>query len=305
MQAALVIPVDLPDGSGRFLTGDEVAEVARHAEAWGFGAVGFTDHPCPPASWLHGGGHHTHDPLTALAYVAAATTRVRLLTSVLVATYRHPLLVAKSVATLDHLSGGRVILGVAAGYLEPEFEILGVDFAGRNDALDDALETMRRTWTAATSTSSGTPGTVGHVLAPPPRQHPHPPIWVGGNSRRAIRRAVEHGDGWMPFPVSGRARDITRTAAISGLPELVERIAYAEDQIAASGRSRPLDVCLVPFEEADDPDQLHRLTDALPDLDELGVTWLSLTLRARDVDELCSRIRASASTLGLPRSAVG
>ncbi len=135
MKVSLGLPTHRVDLGGELVGGAAVTEVARAAEASGFDAVFVTDHPFPGDSWLSHGGHHTLDPLITLAVVAANTTRLRLHTNLMILAYRNPFISAKAVATLDVLSGGRVVLGVGAGYLEPEFAALGVDFSERN-ALD-------------------------------------------------------------------------------------------------------------------------------------------------------------------------
>src|SRR4051794_40128232 len=187
MRVSLGLPTHRLDRAAEFVSAAAVADLSRAAEAAGFAAVFVTDHPAPPAKWIAGGGHHTLDPFVTLAFAAAATSTLRLQTNLFVPAYRHPLLSAKLVATLDVLSGGRVVVGVGAGYLEGEFAALGADFDGRNDVLDAAIRTMRSAWT-------GQP--VDGVLSlPAPVQRPGPPVWVGGNSKRAIRRVVELGDG--------------------------------------------------------------------------------------------------------------
>src|SRR3954453_22234633 len=146
MQVSLGLPVHRVDAAAEFVTGDAVAEISRAAETAGFAAVFVTDHPAPPARWVDRGGHVTTDPLVTLAFAAASTTTLRLQTNLLVPAYRHPLLSAKAIASLDVLSGGRVIPGVGAGYLEGEFAAVGADFEARNDVLDETIRTMRRAW---------------------------------------------------------------------------------------------------------------------------------------------------------------
>ena len=113
------------------------AEVGACVEDAGFDAAYVTDHPAPTDPWLASGGHQTLDPFVGLSFIAAATQRILLQVHVLIAAYRNPFLSAKSIASLDVLSGGRVIAGVAAGYLEGEFEALGIDFASRNELTDE------------------------------------------------------------------------------------------------------------------------------------------------------------------------
>jgi alkanesulfonate monooxygenase SsuD/methylene tetrahydromethanopterin reductase-like flavin-dependent oxidoreductase (luciferase family) len=127
MRFTIGLPTDHVSHANEFVTGTSVMECAAAAEAAGFDDCFVTDHPAPDAKWLAGGGHHALDPFVALSFAAAATTRLRVQTHILVLPYRNPLLTAKSVLSLDVLSGGRVILGVASGYLKPEFAALGVD----------------------------------------------------------------------------------------------------------------------------------------------------------------------------------
>ncbi len=136
MRLSVGLPTHRVDRADEFVTADAVAQLAAAAEAAGFDAVFVTDHPFPTDGWLAHGGHHALDPLVALAFAAAATRTLRLHTNLFVLAYRNPFVSAKAIATLDVLSGGRVILGVGAGYLEGEFDALGAPFDERNDATD-------------------------------------------------------------------------------------------------------------------------------------------------------------------------
>ena len=133
MQFTLQLPTDRVAQGEEFVSAEAIAEMARATEQAGFDAAFVTDHPAPEDRWLASGGHQALDPFVALSFVAAATTRLRVQTHVLVASYRNPFLAAKAIATLDVLSRGRVIVGLAAGYLEAEFAALGVDYAERNE----------------------------------------------------------------------------------------------------------------------------------------------------------------------------
>jgi probable F420-dependent oxidoreductase len=273
MRVSLGLPTHRLDRAEEFLSAAAVAELARAAEAAGFAAVFVTDHPAPPATWIEGGGHHTLDPLITLGFAAAATTTLRLQTNLYVPAYRHPLLSAKTIATLDVLSGGRVILGVGAGYLEDEFVAVGADFEHRNDVLDDALRTMRAAWSGEV--------TDGVLSLPGPAQPQGPPVWVGGNSRRAIRRAVELGDGWVPMPSPAKAAKALRTPGLESHDELAARIALLRELAAEAGRTDPLDVVFMPsgldmFAKAS-PDHVQVLDDVHA-LAALGVTWATVTL---------------------------
>ncbi len=271
--------VDLPE---EFLSAQAIAEMARAAESAGFDACYVTDHPFPDARWLRAGGHHALDPFVALAFAAAATTTLRLHTNALVLAYRNPFLSAKAAASLDALSGGRLILGVAAGYLEGEFAALGADLAERNELTDEAIGAIRRAWGEDDVILRGRHFEArGNVMRPRPAQRPHPPVWVGGNSRRAIRRAVELGDGWMPFPNPAKLAPHLRSAALESNDDLAARLAYAREHAEKIGREAPLDVCFVPLALGMLVRQelaAARFLEEVATLEALGVTWLAIAL---------------------------
>jgi probable F420-dependent oxidoreductase len=290
------LPTDRVQLPEEFGSAAAVAEMARAAEAAGFGAVFVTDHPVPDAEWLRSGGHHTLDPFVVLSFVAAATERIRLQTHVLVLPYRNPFLVAKAAATLDALSGGRVILGVAAGYQEGEFTALGVPFAERNERTDEAIPALRAAWTGERFEAEG-PGfrAAGNLALPRPVQKPGPPIWVGGNSRRAIRRAVELGDGWLPFPAPRRLAAHVRTASLTSFEELRAGIDYAREHARKIGRAAPLDVCFVPFGfelGVGDAAACARFADELPTYRDAGVTWAAVGVKADTRRDWCRGVEA-------------
>ena len=288
MRFSIQLATERVDRADEFLTAAAIAEMARAAEAAGFDACFVTDHPIPEEGWLASGGHHALDPFVALAFAAAATTRIRLHTNLLILPYRSPFLTAKAAATLDVASGGRLILGVGAGYLEGEFAALGVDRARRNALSDEALGRIKEAW-------GGEPFDAGaHRVAalPRPVQQPHPPLWVGGNSKRAIRRAVEHADGWAPFPAPAGVAERTGTAAIASLDDLRPRIAYAREHAAAVGRTAPLDVVFIPLGftmRRGAGAAVERLAADLPAYAEAGVTWLSLGVPCETRAEYCER----------------
>jgi probable F420-dependent oxidoreductase len=247
VRVSLGLPVDRPGVGDDLLSGDGVAAVARAAEAAGIWSVFVTDHPAPDERWLRHGGHPTLDPFVALSFAAAATTTLRLHTNLLVLPYRNPFLAAKSVASLDVLSGGRVVLGVGVGYLTAEFAALGAGFDERAALVDDALVTMKEAWTGQPVHRTG-PGyrAEGTVVQPRPAQRPHPPIWVGGNSTGAMRRAVEHGAGWSPMPSPKAAAKLLGTPGLESVDELAGRIRRLHELAAEAGRAEPLDVAVIP-----------------------------------------------------------
>ena len=148
-----------------------------------------------------------------LSLVAAASRKLRLQTGILVLPYRNPFITARSVATLDVFSRGRVTLGVGAGYLKGEYFALGVDFERRNDIMDEYIRALKAAWSGEEFSFKGTGYEArGARILPAPLQRPHPPLLIGGNSHRAIRRAVELGDAWCPFFTAGPLSTTSRTA---------------------------------------------------------------------------------------------
>ncbi|HEY1467263.1 MAG TPA: LLM class F420-dependent oxidoreductase [Acidimicrobiales bacterium] len=243
MKISLGLPTQRVDQLDEFVSAEAIADMSRAAESAGFDAVFVTEHPFPEKSWMDTGGHHALDPFVALSFAAAATTSIRLQTHLCVLPYRNPFLTAKAVASLDVLSGGRVILGAGTGYLEAEFAALGVDFAERNDLTDEAIVAMKAAWSGQPLTLAGRHFEAHDNFAlPRPVQAPHPPIWIGGNSKRAIRRAVELADGWAPMPNPAQTAARRHSAAMETLEDLKVRIDYAADHAQSVGRTEPLTV---------------------------------------------------------------
>ena len=280
MKFSVQLPTDRVEAYDDFCSAEAIAENARCAEEAGFDACYVTEHPFPPDSWLAGGGHHALDPFVSLSVAAAATRKIRLHTNILVLTYRNPFMMAKAVASLDVVSGGRALIGTAAGYLEGEFDALGAPFASRNDRSDEAIDAMKAAWRGESVVLSGDGfEAAGNTMAPVPLQRPHPPIWVGGNSPRAIRRAVDYAQGWSPFPLPAAGSARARTAAIETVEDLAAAIqrlrAYAEKQ----GRTEPIDVNFVPFGLGMNTRAMPsetELDDQFGALEAAGVTWCSV-----------------------------
>jgi probable F420-dependent oxidoreductase len=283
---AVELPTMRVEPPGEFVSGQAVAEVARAAEEAGYAACFVTDHPAGDATWLDTGGHHALDPLISLSFAAAATSTLRLLTHVYVLAYRNPFITAKAALTLDVLSEGRLILGTAAGYLRPEYGALGVDFEERNDLVDEAIDVILRSWSGEDVAYEGRHFRARGVrMRPLPVAQPHPPIWMGGNSRRAIRRAVEKCQGWAPFPSTGIAK-AAKTAELGGLDDLRPRIAYARSHAEAVGRTEPLDICWVANARSESSDLVR--------LEEEGITWATVGFPAADRSSYIDALRRFA-----------
>jgi probable F420-dependent oxidoreductase len=268
--------------------------MASAIESAGFDACWVTEHPFPSDAWMATGGHHSLDPFVSLTAAAAATSRLLLHTNILVLPYRNPFLTAKSIASLDVVSGGRVIMGVAAGYLEGEYRALGANFEDRNAITDEALVAIKQAWRGESMQQDGRDYRVGgNTMLPAPLQQPHPPIWVGGNTKMAMRRAAEHAQGWSPFPIAGAHAARTRTAAIETVADLAVRITYLNDYAKSIDRSTRIDVNFVPFGSrmnSQTPLDFQAFRGQMAELEAVGVTWVSLGVPGRSRGEYLDEI---------------
>jgi len=282
VRVSVQLPTHRLDRFEELSSAGAIAELAAGAEDAGFDAVFVTEHPFPADRWLGTGGHHALDPFVALSFAAAATTRVRLHTNLCIPAYRNPFLLAKTVATLDALSTGRVILGVGAGYLEEEFAAVGASFEERNDRTDEAIEAMRAAWTGESVVMRGEHfDAPGNTMLPTPARPGGPPIWIGGNARRAMRRVVELADGWAPMPSPARAQKRLHTPGLETLDDLAARIAELRSMAADAGRDTPIEIVFMPmgldmFSNADV--DAARVVASIRELAAVGVTYATITV---------------------------
>ena len=270
-----------------------VLEVARAAEESGLDSVWVADHIALPATtstrypYSRDGSTSFKpedgflDALTTLAVIAGATERVRLGTSVLVVGIRHPLALAKAVATLDVLSEGRVVLGIGAGWLKEEMAALGVDYATRGVRMRETVSVLRRLWTDGRAGAEGTQVQFPVMVCEPrPFQAGGPPIWVGGTSDAALRRAAEYGDGW--HAVGSR----------------VEALAERRRRLDEFARERRRDPSRLNFStSAGLPTDPALALTRLRDLQNIGVDDAILNLPAENVREMRAQIDRLASEI--------
>jgi len=265
---------------GEYQSMAAVREMAAALEAAGIDACYLTDHPAPSAKWLHAHGHDALDPLTALGFVAAASTRLLVHTNILVLPYRNPFLTAKMAATLQVLSGGRLILGVGNGYQIEEFDALGADFHKRGKLLDEALETIRLAWAGGAVVKQGMNwNAVGNEPRPVP--DPAPPIWIGGGSDKAVERAIRFGDGWSPIGAAPNLSAVNRAAALNSVEELDAKIQRLHEGRARAGRTGAFDVAIGPRVSLriGSRESADKMLAALDELAAVGVTWAMAELR--------------------------
>jgi probable F420-dependent oxidoreductase len=269
------------------------AEMRRVAEACdrnGFFYLAVSDHVCVPRS--HAGAMSTvwYDTVATLGFLAAATTRVRLLSYVWVAPYRHPLITAKAFSSLDALSGGRVILGVGAGHLEAEFAALGVDFKRRGARLDEAIDLIAKAFEEEYPAHQSATWTVRDLgQRPRPIQQPRPPIWIGGSTKAALRRAAERGDGWLPQGVP----PMGMPAAIAFIKDHRTRRRGA-DPIEIGMNAPWLYVGRPAFEVGPNTrtGTPAELAEIFHDIKRLGVQHCGVRFRSRSCEELIEQVEA-------------
>lgn len=274
----------------------DLAEIARAADRAGFAYVATCDHVAIPRRLAPAMGTVWYDPVATLAYLAGVTERVRLLSHVAVVGLRHPLLTAKQYATLDHLSGGRLILGVGAGHVREEFEALGVDFDRRGAVLDECVDALRAALGPDEFPSHHGKSYDFEGLGQRPRPaQDRVPVWVGGSSPAAVRRAAVRGDGWLP---QGDPRD--------RLPAQIARLRRLREE---AGVTAPLTVGAItePLYVGDPDWDVGRRTltgrpDALAEslraYGAMGVDQIQVRFRSRSRDELTDQMGEFGAEVG-------
>jgi probable F420-dependent oxidoreductase len=192
-----------------------IRDAAQAAESLGFDSVWVTDRAAIPRGEVNQRfGPAFYDPLVTLGFVAAATSRVRLGATVFVLPFRHPVLLARAIASLDQLCDGRLDLGVGAGWMAEEFAAIGVPFSRRGALTDEYLDAMIALWSAPIASFSGPTVRFQNLVSEPaPLQKPHPPIWVGGSTPPAFRRTVKYGQVWHASP-AGLSALLSAVAAL-------------------------------------------------------------------------------------------
>ena len=261
---------------------DDVTWLVREAERSGYDWVSCAEHIAVPVAAAEVRGSRYFDPFSTLGYFAASTSSIGLLTHVAVLPYHHPLELVKRLGTLDVLSGGRVIAGVGVGSLQPEFEVLGHRFDDRGDRADDAIRAIRASWGRRTPEYHGTYYDFEGFVVEPSGLARDPAIWVGGRSRRSLRRAVELGDAWIPFGLR-----LEQLGAMLHNPAVRERLArYSDDH------GRPLGMVFAPDSPIDPLGQPDRTAELLASYIAIGATGFSLRFDQKSPAHCCEQMAA-------------
>jgi probable F420-dependent oxidoreductase len=267
----------------------ELARVVRKAEEVGLFYLAVCDHVAVPREPAARMSTTWFDTVATLAWAGALTNRIRLLSHVLVAPYRPPLITAKSFLTIDELTGGRAVLGIGVGHVEGEFAALGADFAARGAVTDEVIDVVRAAFTDEFPVHHGDRFDVEDVGLRPRGHQGRIPIWVGGSSKPALRRAAERGDGWLP---QGPPPEGMETA-----------IAFLREHRAATIGDEPIDIggFAMPMYVGEPswdtgkwtttgPGEQH--AEGLRALAAAGVNHVQVRLRSRTVEELLDQLDA-------------
>lgn len=252
---------------------EDLARIAEAADRLGFDHLTCSEHVAVPVEIAEQRGGTYWDPLATLSFLAARTSRIRLVTQVLVLGYHHPLEIAKRFGTLDLLSGGRLVLGLGVGSVEAEFDLLGAPFAGRGAVADDALGALRASMGRRLPSYDGPHFRFSGLVVEPHAAQSRVPFWIGGYTPRSLRRAREHGDGWVPF---GLPHDRLRA--------MLDATPLPDDFEVVLGAGRPLD----PIGE---PDRTRRAIERTRDA---GATLVNVHITAASADHYVEQLEALA-----------
>jgi probable F420-dependent oxidoreductase len=265
----------------------DIVSVVQRAEELGYDWVSCSEHIAIPsaASTVRGGRYF--DPFSTLGFFAALTSRVGLLTHMAVLPYHHPLELLKRLGTVDVLSGGRVIVGVGVGSLQPEFEVLGHGFEGRGARADDAIRAIRAGWGHRIPEYHGPHYDFEGFIVEPSGRDRTIEVWVGGRTLRSLRRALELGDAWMPFGFT-----------LEGITELLKKEKVKGDLARRTDeRGQPLKLILAPEPPIDPLGEPARTTDFLSSYVALGAAGFSLRFVHSSSSHYCEQMEALQSVL--------
>jgi probable F420-dependent oxidoreductase len=275
---------------------DDLATIARAADESGCFYLGVCDHTAIPDRLVEAMGSVWYDTVATIGWLSGITSRTRLLSHVLVISQRHPLRAAKELATLDLLSGGRLIVGVGAGHVNEEFDLLSgpEGYAARGRDTDEAVSAVAKLLSEEAPSHQGERWSFeGMHVAPRPAASPRPPIWIGGSTKPALRRTAAYGDGWLPQGTRRKdlpgqiaelrvLREELRGGAPLDIGTIVEPIYVTEAEGQEAGWDIPSYVTV---------GGPQRIAEFCNELVAMGVNQLQISFRVRSAEEFCEQTR--------------
>lgn len=274
------------------LTTTDWQQIAATADDLGYDAVNVPEHLVMPDALAPFMGAYWPHAFTAMAFLAGATTRIKVNSCVIVLPYHEPIALAKAISTLDVLSGGRVMLTFGVGHAEDEFRALGVPFHRRGRIADEYLDVMRVLWTEDAPSFDGEFVQFRDVqFEPKPVQQPAPPIWIGGNSTAALRRAAKYGQGWMPWLVTPDELP-ARLAELRTMPGF-DAVADTFDVMMPPAPIRISETDHSLLDEAAPMGEFpseQSVIDAIGALRDLGATWTTIPRAGRSIRSLTEHL---------------
>ncbi len=320
LKFSFTTPIYLKFFNPDWVSPDSLVEMAHIGEEVGFDEIAVYDHFLEPPEWQPSYATNSYDPMPLLGFLAAHTERIGIASATINIPYRNPAVMANELATIDKLSGGRLCIGLAAGYLHEEYDTLGLDFAKRGAIADEYLAAMIALWTNEYASFSGEHVSFNEVkLASFPVQKPHPEVWIHGGNLRALRRAIRYGTGWGPIVGPGISTDAGSTdfkigstdegAAADPYAELVHALGQEHPGIhvphskthawmaevlerereAIEARDEPLGIWLTARISKDTLDDAPRLIEEQL---ALGATKLSIGINAESLEDHNATLRA-------------
>ena len=320
LKFSFTTPIYLKFFNPDWISPESLVEMAHIGEEVGFDEIAVYDHFLEPPEWQPSYATNSYDPMPLLGFLAAHTERIGIASATINIPYRNPAVMANELATIDKLSGGRLCIGLAAGYLHEEYDTLGLDFANRGAIADEYLAAMIELWTNEYASFSGEHVSFNEVkLASFPVQKPHPEVWIHGGNLRALRRAIRYGTGWGPIVGPGISTDAGSTdfkigstdegAAVDPYAELVQALGQEHPGIhvphskthawmaevlerereAIEAREEPLGIWLTARISKDTIDDAPRLIEEQL---ALGATKLSIGINAESLEDHNATLRA-------------
>ncbi len=305
LKFSFTTPIYLKFFNPDWVSPESLVEIAHIGEEVGFDEIAVYDHFLEPPEWQPSYATNSYDPMPLLGFLAAHTERIGIASATINIPYRNPAVMANELATIDKLSGGRLCIGLAAGYLHEEYDTLGLDFANRGAIADEYLAAMIELWTNEYASFSGEHVNFSEVkLASFPVQKPHPEVWIHGGNLRALRRAIRYGAGWGPIVGPGLSGGAGSTDFTIGATDAGAAADPYAELVQALGQEHP--GIHVPHSKdyAWMTEVLEREREAIEARDEPLGLWLSVRVSKDTIDD-APRLIEEQLALGATKLSIG